>query len=337
MKGINHHTVTANGIDIHLAESGQGPAVVLCHGFPETWYSWRNQIPVLVEAGYRVVAMDMRGFGETSAPERLDAYTQLHMVGDVIGVLDGLKLPNAVIVGHDWGALVAWNAALMRPDRIRAVAGLSVPYMPRSGTSVLQAMRARGNDGFYMAYFQQPDVPEEDLERDVELSLKRIFYTLSGDPPEAERWKAVVPKGLTFVQSLAEPKQLPAWLSQAELDVYVKSYRRTGFRGGLNWYRNSDRNTELLAPFHGAGISVPALYVAGKRDAVVQWSEQSIRQLPVNLRDWRGTVLLENAGHWVQQEAPAEVNKALLQFLASLPRDDQDARRSIGGDTRLPT
>lgn len=319
MTSIDHRTITANGIDIHLAESGRGPAVILCHGFPETWYSWRHQIPALAEAGYRVIAMDMRGFGETSAPERVDAYTLLHMVGDVIGVLDGLDLARAVVIGHDWGAPVAWNTALMRPDRIRGVAGLSVPYTPRSPTSILQAMRARGNDGFYMAYFQQPDIPEADLARDTELTLKRTFYTLSGDPPESERWKATVPQGLGFVQSLADPQQLPAWLSQADLDVYSKSYRRSGFRGGLNWYRNVDRNAELLAPFDGARISVPALFIGGKRDAVVQWSEQIIGRLPSNLDDWRGTVLLESVGHWVQQEAPVEVNKALLQFLGSLP------------------
>ena len=318
MIGIDHRTIRANGIDIHLAEAGRGPAVILCHGFPETWYSWRHQIPALVEAGYRVIAMDMRGFGETSVPERVDDYTMLHLVGDVVGVLDGLEIPNAVVIGHDWGAPVAWNTALMRPDRVRGVAGLSVPYTPRSSTSLLQVMRARGNDGFYMLYFQRPDVPAE-LAKDTKLTLRRMFYTLSGDPPEAERWNTVVPQGYSFVESLAEPHELPAWLSEDDLEVYSKSYRRSGFRGGLSWYRNVDRNAELLAPFDAAKISVPALFIGGKRDAVVQWSEQSIQRLPSNLIGWRGTVLIEKAGHWVQQEAPLEVNQALLRFLGSLP------------------
>lgn len=318
LTSIDHRAISANGIDIHLAEAGRGPAVVLCHGFPETWYSWRHQIPALAQAGYRAIAMDMRGFGGTSAPERVDDYTMLHLVGDVIGVLDSLDLPKAVVIGHDWGAPVAWNTALMRPDRIRGVAGLSVPYTPRSPTNLLQVMRARGDDGFYMSYFQQPDVPEAEMAHDTRLTLRRMFYTLSGDPPEAKRWKAIVPHGLTFVQSLAEPRELPAWLSPDDLEAYTESYRRSGFRGGLNWYRNVDRNTELLAPFDGARIAVPALFIGGRRDAVVQWSEQSIARLPINLADWRGTVLLETAGHWVQQEAPADVNKVLLQFLGSL-------------------
>ena len=318
MIGIDHRTIRANGIDIHLAEAGRGPAVILCHGFPETWYSWRHQIPALVEAGYRVITMDMRGFGETSVPERVDDYTMLHLVGDVVGVLDGLEIPNAVVIGHDWGAPVAWNTALMRPDRVRGVAGLSVPYTPRSSTSLLQVMRARGNDGFYMLYFQRPDVPAE-LAKDTKLTLRRMFYTLSGDPPEAERWNTIVPQGYTFVESLAEPHGFPAWLSEDDLEIYSKSYRRSGFRGGLSWYRNVDRNAELLAPFDAAKISVPALFIGGKRDAVVQWSEQSIQRLPSNLIGWRGTVLIEKAGHWVQQEAPLEVNQALLRFLGSLP------------------
>lgn len=317
MISIDHRTIKANGIDIHVAEAGRGPAVILCHGFPETWYSWRHQIPALVEAGYRIIAMDMRGFGETSPPERVDDYTMLHLVGDVVGVLDGLELPNAVVIGHDWGAPVAWNTALMRPDRLRGVAGLSVPYTPRSSTSLLQVMRARGNDGFYMLYFQQPDVAAE-LAKDTKLTLRRMFYTLSGDPPEPERWNTLVPQGCTFVESLAEPHELPAWLLEEDLEVYSKSYRRSGFRGGLSWYRNVDRNAELLAPFDAAKISVPALFIGGKRDAVVQWSEQSIQRLPSNLIDWRGTVLIESAGHWVQQEAPVEVNEALLRFLGSL-------------------
>ena len=318
MISTDHRTIRANGIDIHVAEAGRGPAAILCHGFPETWYSWRHQIPALVEAGYRVIAMDMRGFGETSAPERVDDYTMLHLVGDVIGVLDGLELPRAVVIGHDWGAPVAWNTALMRSDRVRGVVGLSVPYTPRSPTSLLQVMRARGNDGFYMLYFQQPDVPAE-LAKDTKLTLRRMFYTLSGDPPEAERWNTIVPQGGTFVQSLADPQELPAWLSEEDLEAYSEAYRRSGFRGGLNWYRNVDRNAELLAPFDAAKISVPALFIGGKRDAVVQWSEQSIQRLPSNLTDWRGTVLIESAGHWVQQEAPVEVNEALLRFLGSLP------------------
>jgi pimeloyl-ACP methyl ester carboxylesterase len=260
----------------------------------------------------------MRGFGETSAPDRVDDYTMLHSVGDVIGVLDALDLRSAVLIGHDWGAPVVWNAALMRPDRVRAVAGLSVPYTPRSSLSTTEAMRARNELGFYMLYFQQPDIPEAEFEKDIPLSLRRMFYSLSGNPPEAERWRPMVPAGQTFIGSLSDTDCLPSWLTQDELDVYVKAYRRSGFRGGFNWYRNVDRNTALLAPFDAARISVPAMYIGGKRDAVVSWSARSIDNLSDSLGDWRGTILLEKAGHWVQQEAPEEVNEALLNFVQTL-------------------
>ncbi|MBK1662649.1 alpha/beta fold hydrolase, partial [Paracraurococcus ruber] len=223
-----------------------------------------------------------------------------------------LDLPQAVIVGHDWGAPVAWNAALMRPDLFRAVAGLSVPYAPRGPISGLEAMRRAGRHGFYQLRFQAPGEAERALERDVEASFRGLFWSLSGEAPEEARWQPDQPLGG------GGPAPQPSWMPADEMAQYVGTFRRTGFRGGLNWYRNIDRNWALTAPWHGARVAVPALFVAGRRDPVLGWTGKAVEALPRTVPNLRGTVLIEAAGHWVQQEAPAEVNAALLGFLRGL-------------------
>ncbi|MCB4820651.1 alpha/beta fold hydrolase [Roseicella aerolata] len=314
---IRHQTIATNGIRMHIAEAGEGPAVLLCHGFPEAWHSWRHQITALAGAGFRAIAPDMRGYGGTEAPAAVEDYTILHLVGDMVGLLEALGLGQAVIVGHDWGAPVAWNAALLRPDRFRAVAGLSVPYAPRGPVSPFEALRRAGRHRFYQLHFQAPGLAEAELERDPTLTLRRTFWSLSGDPPEAERWNPDLPEG-GFLASLHEPPALPAWLPEAELALYAESYRRTGFRGGLNWYRNIERNWALMAPFLGAPVRVPGLFIAGKRDPVLGWAGRALEALPQAVPELRGRVLVETAGHWVQQEAAAEVNAALIGFLKGL-------------------
>jgi pimeloyl-ACP methyl ester carboxylesterase len=314
---IRHQTIATNGIRMHIAEAGEGPAVLLCHGFPEAWHSWRHQITALAGAGYRAIAPDMRGYGETEAPAAVEDYTILHLVGDMVGLLEALGLRQAVIVGHDWGAPVAWNAALLRPDRFRAVAGLSVPYAPRGPVSPFEALRHAGRHRFYQLHFQAPGLAEAELERDPALTLRRTFWSLSGDPPEGERWNPDLPEG-GFLASLREPPALPAWLQEAELALYAETYHRTGFRGGLNWYRNIERNWALMAPFLGAPVRVPGLFIAGKRDPVLGWAGRALEALPQTVPELRGRVLVETAGHWVQQEAAAEVNAALIGFLKGL-------------------
>jgi pimeloyl-ACP methyl ester carboxylesterase len=314
---IRHQTITTNGIRMHVAEAGEGPAVLLCHGFPEAWHSWRHQLHALAEAGYRAIAPDMRGYGGTEAPAAVEDYTILHLVGDMVGLLDALGLEQAAIVGHDWGAPVAWNAALLRPDRFRAVAGLSVPYAPRGPASAFELLRRAGRHRFYQLYFQAPGVADAELRRDPALTLRRTFWSLSGDAPEGERWSPDLPEG-GFLASLHEPPALPAWMPEAELALYAETYRRTGFRGGLNWYRNIERNWALMAPFQGAPVRVPALFIAGKRDPVMGWTGKAVEALPRTATALRGQVLVETAGHWVQQEAAAEVNAALLGFLRGL-------------------
>jgi pimeloyl-ACP methyl ester carboxylesterase len=314
---IRRHDIAANGIRLHVAEAGEGPAVLLCHGFPEGWYSWRHQLRALAAAGFRAIAPDMRGYGGSEAPAAVEDYTMLHLVGDVVGLLDALGVDQAAVAGHDWGAPVAWNAALMRPDRFRAVAGLSVPYAPRGAMSGLEAMRRAGRMRFYQLHFQAPGIAEAEMERDPEATLRRFLWSASGGPAEADRWKPDLPE-TGFVASLAEPPALPAWLAPEDLAFYAEVYRRTGFRGGLNWYRNLDRNWALLAPFHGAAVGQPALFIGGTRDPVLGWMAKAVDALQRTALGLRGTVMLEGAGHWVQQEAPEAVNRALIGFLRDL-------------------
>src|ERR1700738_4482205 len=245
---------------MHIAESGAGPPVVLCHGFPESWYSWRYQLHALAEAGFQAIAPDMRGYGQTDRPEQLDRYTLLHLVGDVVGLLDALGAETAVIVGHDWGAPVAWYSALLRPDRFRGAIALSVPFRPRASPSPTSVMPQTEDAHFYQLYFQTPSVAEAELERDVRHTTRAILYSISGDAPPraASEPVGMVPRKGGLLTSMANPASLPPWLTEADVDFYVGEFARTGYRGGLNWYRNIDRNWELLAAFAGARVTVPA-------------------------------------------------------------------------------
>ena len=299
--------------------------MLLCHGFPECWYSWRHQLPALAAAGYHAVAPDMRGYGKTDAPEPIEAYTLLHLVGDLTGLLDALGEKQAVVVGHDWGSLVAWTAALLRPDRFRAVVGMSVPFLPRLPIQPTQMMKAMAGDRFfYILYFQEPGKAEAELDPRAREMLRGMLYTASGSiEPGQLRRAAELPKTARFLDAMTQPEKLPDWLREEDLDVYVSEFERTGFRGGLNWYRNFDRNWELLAPFADLRITVPALFVGGLRDAVVTGPElagegPAVQMLGSFCDDLRGKVLIEGAGHWNQQEAPEQTNAALLDFLAGL-------------------
>jgi pimeloyl-ACP methyl ester carboxylesterase len=303
MSAVTHRFVETNGIRMHVAEVGSGPLVLLLHGFPELWYSWRHQLPALADAGYHAVAPDQRGYGQTDRPAAPASYTQLHLVGDVIGLLDALGEEQAVVVGHDWGAPVAWNTALLRPDRVRGVVGLSVPYTPRGPVSFLTALRAVLGEGFYMAYFQTPGVADAELARDVRPTMRRFLYASSGDAPRASPPpQPVVPAGGGILDVLAEPAALPGWLSEADLDVFVAEFERTGFTGGLNWYRTIDLSWELMAPWQGARVMTPALYVAGDRDLVINFPgrEELIPRLQTAVPKFRRTVLLPGCGHWTQ-------------------------------------
>jgi pimeloyl-ACP methyl ester carboxylesterase len=325
MNEPTHRTIGANGIRMHLAEQGSGPLVLLCHGFPESWYSWRHQLSALAAAGFHAVAPDMRGYGMSDRPAEIERYTLLHLVGDMVGVLDSLGEKTAVIVGHDWGAPVAWHAALLRPDRFRAVVGLSVPYRPRGGIAPTTVMPQNADASFYQLYFQAPGVAEAELEADPKESLRKILYSESGDAPRRNPGArsaeiGMVPRAGGFLTRMPNPETLPPWLKDADLDFYVRQFRHSGFRGGLNWYRNIDRNWELLAPYAGASVTVPALYMAGDLDLVVSFPrmKEVIADLARYIPQLRSTILLPGCGHWTQQERAPEVNKAMIEFLRSL-------------------
>ncbi len=318
---LRHSDVRTNGIRLHIAEMGEGPLVLLCHGWPETWYSWRHQLPALARAGYRAVAPDMRGYGRSDRPEAIEAYTQLHIVGDMVGLLDALEIERAVIIGHDWGAPAAWNAALLRPDRFPAVAGLSVPYSPRGKMSLVEAFKRNGAENIYMMYFQEPGVAEKEFERDVAASLRRVLYSASGSLPADQFWRTLVPRGSRLLDTTYDTKMPLPWLSEADLAAYVEDFTRSGFRGGFNWYRNLHRNWELLAPFAHAPIRQPSMFIAGSRDGVLRipGMRSAVDNLVKVLPGIRKTAIIEGAGHWVQQEAPDAVNALLIEFLRGLP------------------
>ncbi|HQT77794.1 MAG: epoxide hydrolase [Rhodospirillales bacterium 20-64-7] len=323
MTEIQHRFIETNGIRMHIAEKGSGPLVLLCHGFPESWYSWRHQIDALAAAGFRAVAPDMRGYGKTDAPQAIDQYSLFHLVGDMVGILDALGVETAVIAGHDWGAPVAWHAALMRPDRFHAVIGLSVPYRPRGAARPTTVMPRSDDAVFYQLYFQSPGVAEGDLEADVRSSIRGVLQRVSGEGAGNDGGGFALVKlsdGLRVRNAAAAQAPLPGWLSQADLDFYVGEFTRTGFRGGLNWYRNIDRNWELLAPFAGAKVTVPALYVAGDRDLVLAFpgAREMVAGLATVVPKLRQTILLPGCGHWTQQERASEVNEAMVAFLRGL-------------------
>jgi len=325
VSNLKHYIVESNGIRIHVAEQGEGPLVLLCHGFPETWYSWRHQLPALAEAGFRAVAPDMRGYGETESPAAVDQYTLLHLVGDMVGLLDALCVEKAVIVGHDWGAPVAWYAALLRPDRFRGVVGLSVPFLPLGQVYTSAQLPETADAVFYQTYFQTPGVAEAELEQDIRSTVRSQLYTLSGDFPVPQAAQGVpgvgmIPKRGGLLATRINPASLPPWISEAEANVYVEQFSKSGYRGGLSWYRNIDRNRELLSAFNGLKISVPALYAAGDRDVVLafQGMDSAIAALPQNVPLLQRIVLFPGCGHWTQQERPNELNAAPLGFLNAI-------------------
>jgi pimeloyl-ACP methyl ester carboxylesterase len=321
-----HRYIETNGIRMHIAEQGSGPLVLLCHGFPESWYSWRHQLRALADAGFHAVAPDMRGFGQTDIPEAIDQYTLLHLVGDMVGLLEALGVAEAAIAGHDWGAPVAWTAALLRPDLFRRVIGLSVPYMPRGTERPTSVMPQTEDALFYQLYFQTHGRPEADFESDIRFFIRGNLLAMSGNGvmrsrrkedgpvmmvPRAgglrARWKTVFPT----------PEILPPWLREADVDFLTAEFTGSGFRGGLNYYRNIDRNWELLAPFAGARVTVPALYIVGQHDVTLFFSgmETLVANLSQIVTQLREVIELPGCGHWTQQERPDEVNAAMIEFL----------------------
>ncbi|OBH55076.1 epoxide hydrolase [Mycobacterium sp. E2479] len=304
---------------LRVTEAGErgAPVVLLSHGFPELAYSWRHQIPILAEAGYHVLAPDQRGYGGSDRPDAVDAYDIHQLTADLVGLLDDVGAERAVWVGHDWGAAVVWNAPLLHPDRVAAVAAMSVPVTPRSQVAPTTAWRETfGENFFYILYFQVPGVADAELNADPARVMRRMMggLRISDDETAALRMVAPGPEGL--IDRLPEPDGLPDWISQDELDYYIAEFTRTGFTGGLNWYRNFDRNWETTAELDGAKISVPCLFIGGTADPVLTFirADRAADAISGPYRQ----VMLDGAGHWLQQERPDEVNAALLEFLNGL-------------------
>jgi epoxide hydrolase A/B len=312
--GVTERVIDTNGVQLRTLEAGRpgDPLVVLAHGFPELGYSWRHQLPALAAAGFHVLAPDQRGYGRSSRPSAVEAYSIVELTADLVGLLDGAGADRAVFVGHDWGSIVAWALPLLHPGRVAAVAGLAGPPVPRPSRPPTAAWRRKFADHFfYILYFQEPGVADADLARDPATTMRR---TLAGRLPNAAEAAVMArpgPEG--YVERLPEPDRLPDWLSERELDYYIAEFTRTGFTGALNWYRNFDRNWELTADTPATTITAPAMFLAGTNDPVLSFTRTD-RYAEVVSGPYR-QLLIDGAGHWVQQERPAEVNDALLDFL----------------------
>ena len=311
--------VDVNGVRLRIVEAGpaDAPLVILAHGFPELAYSWRHQIPALADAGYHVVAPDQRGYGGSTRPDEIDSYDITALTGDLVGLIDELGATRAALVGHDWGAVVAWSTPLLHPDRVAAVAGLSVPPVPRPRTPPTEAFRRIfGDNFFYILYFQQRGVADAEMAADPHRALLRMLGGMRAPADEAAALRMLAPGPEGFVERLEEPDRLPEWLASGELDHYVTEFTRTGFTGALNWYRNFDRNWQIMAHPAAPTIVVPALFVGGTADPVLAFTRTE-RATEVARGPYR-QVMVDGAGHWIQQERPAEVNAELLAFLAQV-------------------
>ncbi len=324
MNGTKLRFIESNGIQLRIAEQGEGPLVIMLHGFPESWYSWRHQLPALAEAGYHAVAPDLRGYGKSDKPESIQAYDILQLTADIVGIVDAMGHETAVVVGHDWGAPVAWHCALLHPDRFSAVVGMSVPYAGRGGGSPIDGMKKiYGENFFYILYFQEPGVAEAEFDADPHAVISRM-YTSPDAPREMPEITDPKANAGGMIGRMGKPKELPPWLSQKELDYFVGEFAEAGFRGGINFYRNIERNWEITAQLAGVQIKQPSYFIAGEMDMVIRTmfrapdAERLEELMRPALPDLRGVKVIPKAGHWIQQERPAETNAALIEFLDSL-------------------
>jgi pimeloyl-ACP methyl ester carboxylesterase len=312
---IEHRFAETNGIRMHYVEAGAGPLVLLCHGFPESWYAWRHQLPALAAEGYRAVAPDLRGYGQTDRPEPLEAYDIFQLTGDIVGLVNALEEETAVIAGHDWGALIASHAALLRPDLFRGVALLGVPFIPRRAVNQSQWEQQKyPGKLFYQAKLRSP-MAERYFAEDIRGGLLAGLWSLSGGVPPENRWKPVLDANAPPPQA---PSKLPPWLTEADLDFLEGEFKRTGFTGGLNYYRNMDRNWGLTPFLDGAKLLHRTLFLAGEEDPVLEFLDDELAALETNVPNLWKQSLIPRAGHWIQQERPQEVNRALIEFLEEL-------------------
>lgn len=309
MEGINHTYVDVNGIKMHVAEKGEGPVVLLLHGFPELWYAWRHQIQSLASNGYRAVAPDLRGYGDTDAPASSEKYTSLHVVGDLIALLDVLGQKQVFVVGHDWGAVMAWHLCMFRPDRVKALVNLSLPFQPRSPLrKPTDALRAIYGGDYYMIRFQEPGDMEAEFAGAGTMTVLKKFLTYRSPN------QFYIPKGEKII-----PDVMPPWLSEEDVNYYASKYENTGFTGALNYYRALDLNWELTAPWTGAQVKVPVKFMVGDLD--LSYNGTGVKEfvhgggLKKFVPLLEDVVVMSGVGHFIQEEKPDEVSTHILDFI----------------------
>jgi pimeloyl-ACP methyl ester carboxylesterase len=325
---MRSRTVDTRTIRMNVAEQGEGPLIVLCHGFPETSYSWRHQLSALAGAGFRAVAPDMRGYGGTESPADVDKFTVFHLVGDMVALLDALGEETAVIVGNDWGATVAWQAAQMRPDRFHGVVAMSVPMMGQPPLPPTRIFPQTDEALLYMLYFQEPGIAEAEFDADPRRSLRKILFAASGEAGPRKQGDGtpnpfgMVSREVGLLPPLPDPQNMPDWLTEDDLDAYVQAFTRSGFRGGLNYYRNLDRNWELQVSLAGVKIAVPALFMVGERDTglSIPGMLDIIETMPTLVPGLTDSIIVPGSGHWLPQERPDLVNDAVISFVRGKTR-----------------
>jgi pimeloyl-ACP methyl ester carboxylesterase len=319
MAKIDFITIPNGPINLNLAVAGRGPLILCVHGFPELWYSWRHQIDYFSERGYTVAALDVRGYGRSSKPEEIAAYTLRNLASDVAAAINHLG-GNAILFGHDWGAPIVWSTALLHPDKVTAVAGLSVPYFPRGPIPFIDVVKAAYKDRFfYQLYFQQEGVAEAEFEADIPAALRKVYFAISGAAP-LNKWLEHKPADAKLLDGMTDPSPFPAWMSEQDLQVYVEAFRAGGFRGPLNRYRAQTIDFQEMAEFAGRPVMQPSYFIGGERDAVRAFipGMDLYANPAIGCSDFRGSEIFPGIGHWVQQEAPAETNVALKRFVDGL-------------------
>jgi len=311
---------TLDDINIHAVEYGRGPLVIMVHGWPESWYSWRHQIKPIAKTGYRVLAIDVRGYGQSSKPFEVEKYDMLSLIGDIIGIINSEKEENAILIGHDWGAPICWSTAALHPDKIKAVIGLSIPHARRGKISNIELWRQIYKDNFfYQTYFEKEGVAEEELERNVGASLRKIYYWISAEGHDA-KMRTNFDKDSELLDGLIDPDPFPNWLTKKDLDFYINEFKNSGFRGPINRYRNQDRDWETIPELSNLKIEVPSFFIGGGKDSVRKFMKgHDMYENPgKNCTNFFGKAIIEEAGHWVQQEAPKKTTDAIINFLEKL-------------------
>jgi pimeloyl-ACP methyl ester carboxylesterase len=317
---VDFVTVRNGPIDLNVAVEGRGPLILCVHGFPELWYSWRHQIPYFSRHGYKVAALDVRGYGGSSKPNAIAAYSIRELASDTAAAIDQLGGGTAILFGHDWGSPIVWNTALLYPNKVTAVAGLSVPYIPRGPVAFIEMAKAMYKDRFfYQLYFQKEGIAEAELEADIPAALRKGYFAISGAAP-LNKWLEPKPANANLLDGMIDPQPFPDWLSAKDLQVYSEAFQAGGFRGPLNRYRAQSIDFQEMAEFAGKPVTQPSYFIAGERDAVRSFVPGTDLYANPGLActDFRGSVILPGIGHWVQQEAPEATTAALQGFLKGL-------------------